>query len=471
MKRPTPADACEVSTMGKMEKVPTGIPGFDEAIGGGFTPGTVVLVAGNPGSGKTTFAAKFVYEGAKRFGEPGVYISLHEPREEFYMYMKDLGMDFRELEERRVFKYIELLPPLGTESIDVLADKLVKAVVSLNAKRVVIDSITPFIRELGEAKARTLIRNVLKTISKGLGAVTLLIAELPYGAQVIGLGIEEFMVDAVVVLYQRRGKAWTIPVRYLEIRKMRGRPVEQVVYQFVIGPPEGFTVLNPVPLEVRANVDYRELLKTYISELDEVLGGGLYRGSVTLLQGHVGTGKTLLSLIIAAENAMRGKKVLYISFEEPTEQLQQTLETLSYPVDKLRPYLQILFVDPKSITPSAIVSKFVRRDTLPDLVIFDGISSIRRVIGRELYVHTIRDLCKILKAYGITTIFTTDEKPGKDPAVSAIADNIIWLRFRKVKRGLVRTLMVLKNKLRWSDPIEYLLYFSDRKLHLRKLEV
>ncbi|RLG40043.1 MAG: hypothetical protein DRO05_07400, partial [Thermoproteota archaeon] len=70
-----------------LESVPTGIPGFDLITNGGFVRNSIVLLAGNPGTGKSTFAAKFVHEGASRYGEPGVYVSFAESKREFYSYM------------------------------------------------------------------------------------------------------------------------------------------------------------------------------------------------------------------------------------------------------------------------------------------------------------------------------------------------------------------------------------------------
>jgi len=77
-----------------------GINELDKIIGGGVPEGYVILVTGESGSGKTIFAAKFLYEGALRYGEKGVYISLTEVKERFYEYMKNLGMNFYDLEKK-----------------------------------------------------------------------------------------------------------------------------------------------------------------------------------------------------------------------------------------------------------------------------------------------------------------------------------------------------------------------------------
>ncbi|MEM4983217.1 MAG: ATPase domain-containing protein, partial [Candidatus Bathyarchaeia archaeon] len=85
--------------MSDIKRVPTGISGLDEVLGGGFPRGSLIILAGNPGTGKTIFSAIFLYNGIVNYGERGVYVSFAENREAFLSNMLSLGLDFERLEE------------------------------------------------------------------------------------------------------------------------------------------------------------------------------------------------------------------------------------------------------------------------------------------------------------------------------------------------------------------------------------
>lgn len=122
------------------ERIPTGIKEFDQLIDGGFLPNQNVLLAGAPGTGKSTFAAQFIYNGAKK-GEPGVYVSTQETKENFYANMKKFGMDFEECEKKGTARFVEQ-ELTSSETFDM--SKVAKEVMQINAKRIVYDSINIF---------------------------------------------------------------------------------------------------------------------------------------------------------------------------------------------------------------------------------------------------------------------------------------------------------------------------------------
>jgi len=90
-------------------RTPTGIYGLDPIIGGGFPKGSLILVAGNPGTGKTIFSAQFLYYGATEFGEKGIYVSFAESRNTFFSHMLDFGFDFEKLEREGKFKFLDMV--------------------------------------------------------------------------------------------------------------------------------------------------------------------------------------------------------------------------------------------------------------------------------------------------------------------------------------------------------------------------
>jgi circadian clock protein KaiC len=121
------------------ERVPTGIEGFDSLIEGGISRGSLVLVADNPGAGKTILSAQCLYHGALDLNEPGIYASLAEDRGTFLRNMKRLGMDFEKLEQDGKFSFMDLITVTEKGVGDVLTSVL-EETSRLKAKRLVIDS-------------------------------------------------------------------------------------------------------------------------------------------------------------------------------------------------------------------------------------------------------------------------------------------------------------------------------------------
>lgn len=154
----------------------TGISGLDEVLGGGVPCGSTILVEGPPGAGKTSFAAKFIYEGARR-GEKGAYVSFVENKESFYAFMENLGLNFRNLEEEGLFTFIETVPVHNEEALRLVLERLVLDVVEKNIRRVAVDSITVLIHAFGPERAREILTTIMLRELKKLGVTTLLIAE------------------------------------------------------------------------------------------------------------------------------------------------------------------------------------------------------------------------------------------------------------------------------------------------------
>ncbi|ALV62124.1 Circadian clock protein KaiC [Thermococcus sp. 2319x1] len=274
----------------------TGIDYFDEHIlKDGFPDGSLVLVAGEPGAGKTIFSATFIYNGAKKFGEKGIYISLAETKSEFYESMRQFGMDFEEFENKGLFKFVDLVT-VSEETIENEIELLMNEIVKFQPKRIVIDPISVFAQILGVERTRVFLHTMLGRFIKAYNSTCLLIAEKPIGTEKIGYGVEEFVVDGVVILrYESLGE---VTRRIMEIPKMRRRSVEKPQYEYVIT-QNGIEFLA-VPELKREEMEYTlEKITTGIEKLDEMLDGGVYKGANVLIVGMTGTGKTTFSLHFA----------------------------------------------------------------------------------------------------------------------------------------------------------------------------
>jgi circadian clock protein KaiC len=214
-----------------MEKASSGIDGLDYVLGGGFLWGSTLLVAGNPGSGKSLFGAQFIYEGIKH-GEPGVYASFTFSKEEFFNYMKDFGMDFRRKFIEGEFSFLEL--PLTTDRkiLDQLIYKIFESINKIDAKRLVIDTVNPLFSILTRNRLRSFLYNAIIKPVKSLNIVAVLLYDLLFNSVNTIQGISEFLVDGVIFLktYYQHG----IAERILQIIKMKGMSLHIRVFRYYI---------------------------------------------------------------------------------------------------------------------------------------------------------------------------------------------------------------------------------------------
>ncbi|MEM7822962.1 MAG: ATPase domain-containing protein, partial [Candidatus Aenigmatarchaeota archaeon] len=162
-----------------MDRIPTGIPGFDKLIQGGFLPGSVVMLTGSTGTGKTIFGCQFLWTGLSK-NEPCMYITLEEPPEDIRTDAMQFGWDFSKYEKKGLLK-LEYIDPvkLGSAAIDI--GEMVKR---HGTKRLVLDSVTILglaIREPSQIRRR--IYNFIRSL-KLVGCTSLLISEIPEGSSV-----------------------------------------------------------------------------------------------------------------------------------------------------------------------------------------------------------------------------------------------------------------------------------------------
>jgi KaiC/GvpD/RAD55 family RecA-like ATPase len=187
--------------MQKKERVKTGVPGFDELVNGGLIPGSLTLLTGTAGTGKTLFSAQFIYSGVKDFKQPGIYVSFEEPIENIKENCLNFGWDFRSFEKKGKVAFVRY-DPFHVEDIYELIETNIK---KINAQRVVLDSISAlglYIREISEIR-RTVFQ--ISLLLRKLNCTSILISEiLPMQQSLSRFGVEEFVTDGVIVLYYTR---------------------------------------------------------------------------------------------------------------------------------------------------------------------------------------------------------------------------------------------------------------------------
>jgi len=268
------------------ERVPTGIKGLDPLIEGGFPQGSLILVAGNPGVGKTIFGAEFLHEGATKFGQKGVYVSFAEGRENFNENMLRFGLDFEKLEESGRIRVLDLVT-VKEAGMETVMEMIASEIHSLGAERLVIDSFSALTCAFDAKIDVRILIHILSKMIRQAGCTTLLVTEIPTGNAQIGFGIEEFVADGILIL--KRVRIEDRLAREMEMIKLRGTKLEENTFFFSL--EGGFQVFSPFKPKIMGEArifepipDSETHFSTGIPSLDKALHGGYPRGSVVLLE-------------------------------------------------------------------------------------------------------------------------------------------------------------------------------------------
>jgi circadian clock protein KaiC len=431
------------------KKSPVGIVELDKILDGGFPARSLILLSGNAGSGKTILSTQFLYNGAVKYGEKGVYVSFAENREAFYRNMLSLGMDMRSLERKGLFKFLDMVTMQGKDALKIITEMVVKTTSELKAKRLVIDSLSGLLQTMGAAETRIFLHTVLGKVTESLGVTTIALGEIPYGEGKTGLGVEEFVADGVIFL-THMGTAVS-ENRKLAIVKMRGTPLDRATFEYLIDKKYGGVGLVVLPKRVKMPTASEKKISTGVEGLDKMMHGGVFKGSVTLIEGATGIGKTTLCLQFLAANALKGEESLYISYEEPVGQIKRAMRSIGLDAQKLGDKFVIDYYVPEALTP--LHYHMLLREMLdlhvPTVIALDSITAMQRLLSKQDFNFFLRYLQLICKQRGLTVFLTSTYgtvEANKATEVSTLADNIVILRYFEIKDTMGREMLVLKTR-------------------------
>src|SRR5215217_4979390 len=313
-----------------LEKAPTGIRWLQEISRGGLPRGRASLVTGGPGAGKTLFGLEFLVHGARDFDEPGVLLAFEESAEELADDVASLGFDLAGLEAggHLVVDACRVdateFVTTGEFDLDGLFIRLSAAVQAVGARRVVLDTIEVLFGALdNEAVVRAEFSRLLRWL-KDQGLTTLITAERGREGQLTRYGIEEYVSDCVIVLDHRMNDE--IATRRLRVVKYRGSVHGTNEYPFLVT-DRGLRVW-PITSTSLTYAVSTERVSLGVPQLDDMLGGGVYRGSTVLVSGSAGTGKTTLGAAAVAAACARGETALFVSFEESPDQIIRNMRSV-----------------------------------------------------------------------------------------------------------------------------------------------
>lgn len=437
----------------------TGVPGLDDILSGGLTPGHVYLLEGNPGTGKTTIALKFLLEGSER-GEQGLYITLSETESELRSGASSHGWDIGG--DVDIFELVppeSLLDPDKQQSLLYSSDlelgettkMIFDAIARVKPKRIVLDSLSE-IRLLAQNSLRYR-RQILalKHYFAKNGATVLLLDDLTSDT----LDKTVHSIVHGVIRLEELAPDYGAERRRLRVMKYRGTRFRGGWHDFVIvtGGVKVFPRL--VALEHRTSFA-RTQMSSGIKELDALMGGGVERGSSVLVLGPAGTGKSTFAFQFVASAIARGEKAALFVFDEELGLLVDRCRALGFDFDKMvtKGSLIIEQVDAAELSPGEFAHRVreVVDKSQAKTVVIDSLNGYSAAMPNEnsLVLH-IHELLQYLNRQGATTFLTVaqhglvgDMKTPVD--VTYLADTVILLRYYEALGRVRRAASIIKKR-------------------------
>jgi circadian clock protein KaiC len=449
--------AQKVRAPAALQKAPTGIPGFDEITAGGLPKGRPSLICGGAGCGKSLFAVEFLVRGALQYGEPGVLMTFEESYHDIEKNVASLGFNIPQLvaQKKMFVDYVHLdrsqIEENGEYDLEGLFLRLHHAITTVGAKRVVLDTIEALFSGLqNQAILRAEVRRLFKWL-KDRGMTTVITAERGEGS-LTRQGLEEYVSDCVILLDHRVDGQ--VSTRRLRVVKYRGSTHGTNEYPFLID-RAGFAVMPVTAASMEYTVSSKRI-SSGIPQLDQMLGGkGYFRGSVALLSGSSGTGKSSVSAHLAHATCQRGERCLFFSFEEAEAQIMRNMKSIS--ID-LEPHVRKGLLQFHTTRPTVhgvemhlVLMHRLIEEFKPSVVIVDPVSNIHSAGTLDDSTNLLIRLVDFLRKQGITGFLCTltngqSNTEYTDEGLSSMVDTWLLLRDIEISGERNRLLYVLKSR-------------------------
>ncbi|MCE9531938.1 MAG: AAA family ATPase [Planctomycetes bacterium] len=439
-----------------IQKLPTGVPGLDEILGGGLPEYSFNIIAGAPGGGKTTLAHQIVFANAT-LERPALYFTvLGEPAIKMLRYQQQFKF-FDPAKLNTAIRFVNLSQVVLEKDLNAVLEEIIKEVEAANPSVVVVDSFRTVVRKAGGGIGDVELQGFVQRLALHLTswqATTFLIGEYTEGE--IRDNPVFTIADGLLWLYQQIER--NSIVRKLQIMKLRGQASVPGMHTFRIT-AEGVQAF-PRTFGLTGRTDRapnRQRLPCGVAGFDDMLGGGIPEGDSLLVAGPSGSGKSVFATQFIAEGLRRGEAGIVAIFEERPEEYAGRAASLG--MDFQKPQhdgkLTIIYLRPLDLsvdeTMREILDAVAR--TGAKRVVIDSLAGFEMALAPSFRTDFRESLYRMIGALtrtGVTIVTTVEvtetftELALSPYAISFLSDDIIRLRYVEIDGQLRKVMMVVK---------------------------
>ncbi len=445
----------------QIQRLGTSVPGLDQVLGGGLPEYSFNLIAGEPGSGKTTLVQQIMFANATEDRTAIYFTVLGEPPLKMLRYQQQFAFfDFDKIDES--IRFVNLSQEVLDGDLNRVLERIVEEVERTGPGIVIVDSFRTVVRSTegrpsGELELQSFVQRLALHLT-GWQSTTFLVGE--YTEREVHDNPVFTVADTIIWL--RQDVERTSVMRRLQVVKVRGQAPLPGMHSMRIT-DEGIHVF-PRMLEAadqRTEID-RSRISTGVRGLDEMMGGGIPAGDATLVSGPAGSGKTILAMRFAAEAARNRESAVIAVFEErPGEYLRRARELgIDLHAMEEEGRLRVLYLRPMDLSVDETLLEI--RSNVTELgasrVVIDSLSGFEIAVGvsyRNEYREALYRLVAALTGQGTTVLMTMesieryDELRFTGHEISFLADNIILQRYAELDGHLRKVILIVK--MRGSD--------------------